>query len=204
MPRVAEDRVPAEPTSADQKARYRRILAAAARQGAAKGIERVQMHDVAREAGVAIATLYRYFPSKTHLFTALMRSQVYRLSELSVNPRPGESPAEGIARLLVRAGEELMRSPLLAHAMIQSNNVMVAQTPGAAVTEDFVDLMLQAGGIHDANAHDRKLCGLLDQAWYGIVIAALNGVIDEEQLRADTELICRLILSDRDRSVAAG
>lgn len=203
MPRVAEERIPAEPTSAEQKARYRRILAAAARHGAAKGIERVQMHDVAREAGVAIATLYRYFPSKTHLFTALMRSQVYRLSELSVQPRAGDTPEAGVARLLVRAGEELMRNPLLAHAMIQSNNAMVAQTPGAAVTEDFVDLMLQAAGIEDATPHDRKLCGLLDQAWYGIVIAALNGVIDEDQLRADTELICRLILSDR-KSASAG
>lgn len=162
------------------------------------------MHDVAREAGVAIATLYRYFPSKTHLFTALMRSQVYRLSELSVRPRPGDTPEDGIARLLVRAGEELMRNPLLAHAMIQSNNAMVAQTPGAAVTEDFVDLMLRAGGIDNSTPHDRKLCGLLDQAWYGIVIAALNGVIDEEQLRADTELICRLILSDRKSAAVDG
>lgn len=199
MPRVAEDRSPAEPTSPEQKARYRRILAAASRQGAAKGLERVQMHDVAREAGVAIATLYRYFPSKTHLFTALMRSQMNRLAELSVKPLPDESPDEGIARLLVRAGQELLRTPLLAHAMIQSNNSMVAQVPGSAVTEDFIDLMLRAGGIDDPTPHDRKLCGLLDQAWYGIVIAALNQVIPADELQADTELICRLILRDRDR-----
>ena len=41
------------------------------------------MHDVAKDAGVAIATLYRYFPSKTHLFTALMGAQVERLAEVT-------------------------------------------------------------------------------------------------------------------------
>ena len=56
MPRVGESRVPAEPSSAGQKARYRRILRAAARLGARDDLERVQMQDVAREAGVAIAT----------------------------------------------------------------------------------------------------------------------------------------------------
>lgn len=202
MPRVAEDRSPAEPTSPEQKARYRRILVAAARQGAAKGLERVQMHDVAREAGVAIATLYRYFPSKTHLFTALMRSQMDRLSEISVMPLPDESPDEGIARLLVRAGQELLRTPLLAQAMMQSNSAMVTQVPGAAVTEDFIDLMLRAGGINDPSAHDRKLCMLLEQAWYGIVVAALNQAIAADELDADTELVCRLILRDRDQDRA--
>ena len=197
MPRVAEDRSPAEPTSTEQKARYRRILVAAARQGAEKGLERVQMHDVAREAGVAIATLYRYFPSKTHLFTALMRSQMGRLADASVGPAPDDSPEEGITRLLVNAGQELLRTPLLAHAMIQANNAMVAQAPDAAVTEDFIDLMLRAGGIDEPTTHDRKLCRLLNQAWYGVVIAALNQSGDADELGADTELICRLILRDR-------
>ena len=76
MPRIAEARPPAEPSSPDQKERYRRILEPRLRHGAAKGLERMQMHDVAKDAGVAIATLYRYFPSKTHLFTALMGAQV--------------------------------------------------------------------------------------------------------------------------------
>lgn len=198
MPRIAEDRSPAEPTSPEQKARYRRVLAAAARQGAEKGLERVQMHDVAREAGVAIATLYRYFPSKTHLFTALMRSQMSRLAETSVKPLPDESPTDGIARLLVDAGQELLRTPLLAHAMIQSNNAMVAQAPAAAVTEDFIDLMLAAGGIEEPTAHDRRLCRLIDQAWYGIMIAALNQAVDADELKDDTDLVCRLILRDRE------
>ena len=203
MPRVAEDRPPAEPTSPDQKERYQRILRAAARHGAAKGLERMQMLDVARDAGVAIATLYRYFPSKTHLFTALMRAQVEQLGEISVESLPGEAPEVGIARLLVRAGHDLLRSPLLAHAMMQSNNATVAQTPTAGVTEVFTDLMVTASGIAEPTEHDRRLFRLLEQAWYGLLITALNGHISADQLDDDTVLICRLLLRGREEDDAA-
>lgn len=58
MPRIAEARPSAEPSSPGQKARYQRILrAAAAKHGAEHRLERVQMHDVAKEAGVAIAMM---------------------------------------------------------------------------------------------------------------------------------------------------
>jgi TetR/AcrR family transcriptional regulator, cholesterol catabolism regulator len=197
VPRVAEDRRAAEPTSAEQKERYQRILRAAARHGAAKGLERVQMLDVARDAGVAIATLYRYFPSKTQLFTALMRAQVDKLLDVSVEPVPGESPEEGIARLLVRAGRDLLRTPLLAHAMMQSNNATVAQTPTAGVTEAFTEVMLAAGGIDEPTALDLRLLRLLEQAWYGILITALNGHISLTEFDDDTRLVCRLLLGDR-------
>ena len=203
MPRVSEDRPAAEPTSPEQIDRYRRILRAAAHHGAAKGLERVQMMDVARDAGVAIATLYRYFPSKTHLFTGVMRAQVEHLSELSVRPRPGETPEEAISRLLVRAGRELLRAPLLSHAMMQANNASVAQSPNAGVTQVFIDLMLEASGIDEPTPHDLRLLRLLEQAWYGILITALNGHISLAEMDDDTQLICRLLLRERESSASS-
>ncbi|HTW18430.1 MAG TPA: TetR family transcriptional regulator [Nocardioides sp.] len=202
MPRVSEVRSPAEPTSAEQRERYRRILRAAARHGAEKGLERVQMHDVARDAGVAIATLYRYFPSKTHLFTALMRSQVDRLATLEIRREDGETPEEAIARLLVRAGRELLESPLLTHAMMQSNNATVAQSPTSAVTDAFSELLLSAGGIEEPTSYDLRVLRLLEEAWYGIVMTAINRGQDEAALASDTELVCRLLLSGRESAGA--
>lgn len=93
MPRVAENRPAAEPQSPGQKARYARILSVTARLGAERGLEHVQMHDVAKEAGVAIATLYRYFPSKTHLFTAIMSAQVDHMGDDSPEIRAAAAPS---------------------------------------------------------------------------------------------------------------
>ncbi|WP_300680263.1 TetR family transcriptional regulator [Nocardioides sp.] len=196
MPRLAEDRPPATPVSAEQKDRYQRILRAAARHGADKGLERVQMHDVARDAGVAIATLYRYFPSKTHLFTALMQSQVSRLGDGPPVHRPGEAPEEGVSRLLVRAGRELLKTPLLAHAMVQSNNSTLATAPHSGVDSLFREQLIAASGLEEPTDYEIRLLLLLEQAWYGLVMAALNQGewTSPTQFAADTDLMCRLLL----------
>ena len=44
------------------------IFAAAARLGKAKEIDRIGAQEIAAEAGVALRTLYRYYPSKYHVF----------------------------------------------------------------------------------------------------------------------------------------
>ena len=195
MPRIAEARQPAEPASPDQKERHRRILRAAALQAADKGLERMQMHDVAKDAGVAIATLYRYFPSKTHLFTALMAARVERLSaQVTVAP-PGTDPVEAVADLLVGAGRELLARPLLAQAMLQSNNTAVAQS-GSAVTNVFGELILQTLGIEQPDDQQARLVRIMEAAWYGVIISALNHHITEEQAEEDTRLACRRLLTD--------
>src|SRR5688572_21359670 len=135
MPRVAAHRAPALPTTGEQRERVRRILRAAARHGAAHGFERVQMAEVAADAGVALATLYRYFPSKAALFVGLLRSQVDLAGEARPPSRPGD-PVGNVSDLLLALGDELLKRPLLAHAMISSNNQM-ATDPEAAVTEAF-------------------------------------------------------------------
>jgi len=75
----------APPSLPRQQARYARILDVAAG-FARKGIKSVTLPEVAAKADVPLSTLYRYFPSATHLMLALYRHQ---LSELKVSTWPG-------------------------------------------------------------------------------------------------------------------
>lgn len=197
MSRVAGNRAPALPNSPGQKERYRRILRAAAEHGTAHGLDRIQMVDVAKDAGVAIATLYRYFPSKTILFTALLHSQVERLDISIVQPRPGRPPSAGVADVLVAAARELLKRPLLAQAMLHSNNAsLTGDTPAMAVTDAFADLILRVGGVERPTADDLRLVRLIEQTWYGVLISRLNGHTSDEEAEGDTILACELLLAD--------
>jgi AcrR family transcriptional regulator len=54
----------------------RRILETASRLFLRYGFEKTTMDDIAREAGIAKATLYRYWPSKEALFEALLYREI--------------------------------------------------------------------------------------------------------------------------------
>src|SRR4051794_1899099 len=60
------------PERADAALNRRRILAAAERLFSERGIDRVTMHDVAREACVGVGTLYRRFGDRAGLALALL------------------------------------------------------------------------------------------------------------------------------------
>lgn len=200
MPRVAEGRSPALPSSPGQKDRYRRILRAAAEHGAAYSFDRIQMLDIAKDAGVAIATLYRYFPSKTVLFTALLHSQVERVDRAATEVQPGQTPADAVAQVLNDASRRLLERPLLAQAMLQSNNATVAgDSPTMAVTGAFADLILRVAGVDEPTPHDLRLVRLVEQTWYGVLTSELNNHIGAEEAEDDTVLACRLLLADLGR-----
>ncbi|WP_067133252.1 TetR/AcrR family transcriptional regulator [Microtetraspora malaysiensis] len=205
MPRIAEVRPPAEPSSPEQRARHLRILRAAAHFGADKGLERVQMHEVAKAAGVAIGTLYRYFPSKTHLFTAVMAEQIDRFNETVTRPKPGVSPEDAVGDLLVSASRQLLSRPALATAMLNSANAATAAAvPDAGrIDSTFRDIVLRALGIDDPTAQDVTLVRLLMQCWYGVLQSSLNGRASIPDMESDIRLASRLLLAPRSNAADA-
>lgn len=199
MPRIAQTRQPAEPSSAEQKDRYRRIIRAASKLGAEHGLERMQMNDVAKEAGVAIATLYRYFPSKTDLFVGVLHSQIERLNETTSDVRTPVTRAESVAEVLIAAGRRMLQRPRLATAMLQANNAAQLQG-GREYTEAnaaFHRVLLDALGVPDPDDEDFRMVRIVEQTWYGILVSVLNDVITLDQADADIRLAARLLLGPR-------
>ncbi|WP_280396496.1 TetR family transcriptional regulator [Nocardia carnea] len=206
MPRIAEVRDAAAPSSLEQRARVGRILAAAAELASVHELERVQMGEVAKSAGVAVATLYRYFPSKTHLFVAVMLDQIDRMREkFARTPRPGSDPKDAVHEALVQVVRVLLRRPLLSAAMIQSNSTArVSAVPDTArVDRDFRQLLCTAAGIERLTEQDAARLRLLIHAVFGIIQSCLNGRIAIADAESDLRDLCDLLLVDWPESVPA-
>ena len=196
--RIAEGRVAAEPSSPDQHARQLRILRAAEQIGSDCALDQVQMHEVAKQAGVAIGTLYRYFPSKNHLFVGVMTHQIDRLAQaLDRRALVADRPAENVFDVLVRANRAVLDRPRLASAMMQSAAAANAATviDVARNDETMRSVLLRVAGIEHPTANDRAVVRVLLQAWAGILQSSLNGRLSPADAESDLHLACRMMIA---------
>lgn len=198
MPRIAESRPAAKPSSNEQKDRHQRILRAAAHLGAEHGFDHVQMNDVAKDANVAIATLYRYFPSKVHLFTSVMRWRV-EAYEVDETPFRGD-PAADVADLLIRMSREMARTPKLALAMIQGNSQSYAMGSRDSALDDkrFTRIVQRAAGISELTVESERQIRLIVSCWFGTLVSLLNGRFSMTQAEDDIRAACALLLRPLD------
>jgi AcrR family transcriptional regulator len=99
---------------ADNRAR---ILEAARRLVADGGFREAQMASIASSAGVAVGSVYRYFPTKAELFAEIVRSVSQREIDVLAKLRSGGRPPA--ARLAVRAfASRALRGRRLAAAVL--------------------------------------------------------------------------------------
>jgi AcrR family transcriptional regulator len=193
MVRLGEVRTPAQPATGDQVERRDRIRRAASRLVAERGLEQVQMQEIAAASGVALGTLYRYYPSKHHLLAGVMEGQVAALGR-KVMDRPPLEPVEAVSELLVRACHGLMARPLLARAMITSVNVVRSEA-GPQNDTSFRDLVLRTAGIGDPSDEDQDLARLVEQCAYGVLTWAVAGEMTVDEADASLRRACLLLLT---------
>lgn len=193
MARLGETRAPAQPATGDQVERRDRIRRAASRLVAERGLEQVQMQEIAQESGVALGTLYRYYPSKHLLLAGVMAGQIAAIERV-VPTRPTLDPVAEVSELLVRAARGLMARPLLARAMITSVNI-VRSASGPQNDTSFRDLVLRSAGITEPTDDDQDLARLVEQCAYGVLTWAVAEEITLEQAEASLRRACRLLLT---------
>lgn len=198
MPRLSDARPPAEPSSEGQKDRYQRMLRAAVKLGSRQDFERVQMQDVAAESEVAIATLYRYFPSKVHLFVGVMRAELEKVDPATFQVQEGQDLVEVVGDLLMLFTQEMYRNRRLSMSMIQS--IILSEgldSPDSAVIEEvFLELLLRvAGWDADPTPDQRRRCWLVIQCWFGVLVTTLSGNRPLESAEDDVRRACDLLLS---------
>ena len=158
-----------ETLRADQLARRQRIVRAALKALAGSDYEQVKISEVARDSGVALGTLYRYFSSKEHLFAAVFVEWHGALKKkLEREPLRGEAEADRLRDIFHRMIRAFQLQPQFYRVMM-----MLTATTDAYASDLYQSLAAQARDT-TAMAFD----GSLDPDRTAIV-ATLNAVLDE-------------------------
>jgi len=194
---VAQENLPAVPETSAQQARYDRVIAAATEVLAAGGQEAVQMKDLAERAGVSLATLYRYFPSKDYvlLAVALARYQAAVLRVATEAPRGG-TVRERVAAHLMREFRAQQRNQrltaALAAAMTGGQRSYSSIIEAAEHTHAQVVRHVAAAGGKLSEQQEKMLTVVLD-----ISSAAsrrwLAGTYSVADVEAQIEIGCQLL-----------
>jgi AcrR family transcriptional regulator len=119
------------PRRRDAQERYDRILATAQREFAARGVD-ASLEGIAREAGVAIGTLYRHFPTRLDLLLAALEPRLTELLDESERVMAIDDPWTAFASYL----ENLFR---LQAGDRGFNDFLSRRFPGSAETERLHD-----------------------------------------------------------------
>jgi AcrR family transcriptional regulator len=123
------------PRRRDARERRDRLIAAAQREFAARGVD-ASLEKIARDAGVAIGTLYRHFPTRLDLLTAAFRPRLRKFLDDATEALETDDPWKGFVDYLenlfaVQAGDRGF------------NDFLSRRFPESADTEHIHDQMCQ-------------------------------------------------------------
>jgi AcrR family transcriptional regulator len=192
-PRPAE----AEPGSAAQRERRKRILDATLALASKGGYEAVQMRTVAERADVALGTLYRYFPSKIHLLVSGLAREFERAQErLDRAPVPGETAYDRMLYVLGRVTRSMQRDPLLIEAMTRA---FMFADPSAATEVNVVaklmeDMLTKAMHEGEPTADERAIARIIGDVWLSNLVAWVTRRASANDVASHLELAARLLL----------
>jgi TetR/AcrR family transcriptional regulator, cholesterol catabolism regulator len=165
------------------------------------GAEAVQMRDVSKRSGVALATVYRYFNSKDYLLAAALEDWQKRLTRRILASRGGhanQDPLPGILDYLRRAQRAFHRNPNMTALMFQTTTSNDAEARATidqmnrTNTEMFNRLL---EGVAPENVPNITFG--LNAALSSSLAGVLTGMMTLEESLSRVEWVARILLADR-------
>lgn len=165
------------------------------------GADAVQMREVSRRSGVALATVYRYFNSKDYLLAAALEGWQKRLTRRILASRADRAdldPLPGILDYLRRAQRAFHRNPNMTALMLQTTT---STDPGARATLDqmnrtnteMFNRLLEGIAAEDVPNVTFGLNAALSNSLAGVLAGMMT--VDESLDRV--EWVARVLLADR-------
>lgn len=192
-------------TRAEQDRRARVVHAAEAML-AQDGEHGLQMKQLAERSDVALATLYRYFPSKDHVLGAIalerQRRVLQRIDSLRL---AGETAGARVGDLMVRQFRAVQREPELATALqrvshapdratseyVEEISRLMEELVLAAIAQDRTPGAARAQA--SATDEQRVLVPIVLAATVGAFNRWLSGVLSAEEARNQIRAAARLL-----------
>lgn len=181
----------ARPSAPRQRLRYSRILDVAG-SFARKGLCDVELTEVAARADVPLGTMYRYFPTRTHLMLALYRHQLEELQAegLELTPR---FRGRGLTGLLMEIFHMRVMQPAVEQCL--SRGVYLPNHDATALLREIDELSERIVG---EACGDRTSARILLLAVTGLVQSVRNRRLSLFEAEEDLKKAC-FHLSPRDR-----
>jgi TetR/AcrR family transcriptional regulator, cholesterol catabolism regulator len=187
---------PAVPSTPAQRGRRERILECAT-EALSAGDDALQMKELAQQADVSLATLYRYFPAKDHVLLAVTLSRYQRaLTRVQAQAPRGGTVRQRVTGHLLREFGAGQREPRLTAAL--SRAVSETSRSYSAAIEQIEGVHLQiirhvaAAGAPLSTRHDAMLPVVVD-VFSAAVRRWLAGVFSPAQARFEIRLGCCLL-----------
>jgi AcrR family transcriptional regulator len=169
---------PTEKTEARKAATRERIVSAALEQVAEGGYASAGVQSVAARAGVAVGTVYRYFPSKAGLFAEVFRRAAQRELDVvtEVAAHEGRPTRERVAAAAEAFCRRALAGPVLAYALIAEPVDPAVEAERLILRRGYRDAFagalregVEAGEIapHDSEVLGAAITGALAEALVG-------------------------------------
>jgi TetR/AcrR family transcriptional regulator, cholesterol catabolism regulator len=188
---------PVTPVTRAQQERYDRVVAAATEALSAGGKDAVQMKELAQRAGVSLATLYRYFPSKEYVLLAVSLTRYEEAAHKVFAQVPdGRTVRHRVTKHLMREFRAMEREPRLTAALTQ---VMTnTERSYSAMIETVEHLHMQilryvAGAGGPVTGQQQKLLSVVIDICAGAAQRWLAGTYSAAEVRWQIESGCELL-----------
>ncbi|WP_078058804.1 TetR family transcriptional regulator [Mycolicibacter icosiumassiliensis] len=184
-----------------------RILDAALAAASAGGYEAVQMRVVAERAGVAIGTLYRYFPSKVHLLVSALCRQFERVEAADDRADRGGTAYQRLSHKIGQLNRVVQRDPLLAEAMTRAFVFADASAAGeverVAALFDRIFARTIAGQRKPSERH-HQIARVISEVWLSNLLAWVTRRASITDVGQRLDIVVRLLVGDGHRPTASG
>jgi len=179
------------------------MLNAAMKLASDGGYEAVQMREVADDAGVALGTLYRYFPSKVHLLVAALASQ-FEQAEAITERRPivGDTAHERVMKILGGTTVSLQKQPQLTEAMVRAFMFADAsvlgeiEQVGNRLTRMIARAIAGSPDHGEATEEEAAIIRVIADVWMSALVSWANGRSGAAEVEKSIDVAVRLLLRD--------